>query len=183
MARRIKKRTHDPNFGEFLRENRETMYPNISAARFAKFIGITASYLSAIELGKVPPPSWDLVLLLAEKLELNARSLLEMAGHIPKDFQTSDYLAYYASNSNEKCQSYIQLLLHSIMFYEFAKYVRKEGIEVDIEDSQSLMKTFMTSGIQGKIRKKAYAIFDDKLRQFEDECKQEKEIEDEINNQ
>ena len=181
MSRQVKKRHHEPGFGAFIRKARLKKFPSLSARKFASYIGMTASYLSAIELGKVPPPSYAMVILLAEKLDLDKISLEIMAGHLPEGFIPADFYKVFSQNTcEEEEQPYKLLLLHSIMFYELAKYVRKNNLEVVIEDSQSLMKTFAKSGVSGEMRAKAYAIFDENLEEFERVCIDEQIIDDEI---
>lgn len=80
-----RKRIFDPQFGQFIREAREKVFPTLSLRKFAKALGISPQYESKIELGKVPPPSMEIVLMLASKLRIDPRLLLIMAGYVDKE--------------------------------------------------------------------------------------------------
>lgn len=67
-------------FGGFIRRLRLQKFPDISLNRFAPLVGISGSYLSAVETGKVPPPSAEVVIRLAEKLGVGKEYLLAVAG-------------------------------------------------------------------------------------------------------
>lgn len=86
MSRCKNTRHHDPGFGAFIRKERLEKFPGLSAIKFASDVGITSSYLSAIELDKAPPPSLEKVFILAEKLELDKIQLAEMAGRLHQEF-------------------------------------------------------------------------------------------------
>lgn len=84
--RQKKPRTHDLSFGEYIRKLRLEKFPDLSGRKFAKEVGITGPYLSNIELGKVPPPSAERVIAIAEKLGVDKQKLLSKAGHIDPEF-------------------------------------------------------------------------------------------------
>jgi transcriptional regulator with XRE-family HTH domain len=81
MNSRRNSRHYDKQFGEMLRRLRQDRFPGLSLRAFASEMGISASYLSYIEIGRFPPPSADLVVALAKKLEYDTRALLDAAGH------------------------------------------------------------------------------------------------------
>lgn len=67
-------------FGSYIRKLRQEKYSDISLNSFASRIGISGSYLSCIETGKVPPPSSKVVIKLAQELGVGREYLLAMAG-------------------------------------------------------------------------------------------------------
>ena len=85
--RQKKPRNHDLSFGEYVRKLRLEKYPDLSGRKFAKEVGMTGPYLSNIELGKVPPPSAEKIIAIAEKLEVDKHKLLNKAGLLDPDFQ------------------------------------------------------------------------------------------------
>ncbi|MCR4411658.1 MAG: helix-turn-helix domain-containing protein [Thermoguttaceae bacterium] len=74
-----KKPTH---FGQFLREKREGRY---SLRQFAKLVGVSPTYLSQVEQGKLLPPTADRVKRMAELLGENPDEWIAMAGRVPED--------------------------------------------------------------------------------------------------
>jgi transcriptional regulator with XRE-family HTH domain len=75
-----------PKFGTFLRERRTAK--GYSLRRFAELVGISPTYLSHVEQGKVEsPPTADRIQRMAELLGMNADELTAMAGRVPEDLQ------------------------------------------------------------------------------------------------
>jgi HTH-type transcriptional regulator, competence development regulator len=68
------------NFGSYIRQLRKEKDKSIR--EFADQIGIDFTYLSKIENGKVDPPSEEKIRLMARELEVDAETLLGMAGKI-----------------------------------------------------------------------------------------------------
>jgi transcriptional regulator with XRE-family HTH domain len=68
-------------FGPLLRNLRTTRFPGQSRRAFAKAVGIDPSYLARIEAGVYPPPSADVVLRMADHLDVDRRRLLDAAEH------------------------------------------------------------------------------------------------------
>jgi len=74
---------HKP-FGKHLREKRTAK--GYSLRRFAEMLGVSPTYLSHVEQGKVDsPPTAKLVRRAAELLDENSDELIAMAGRVPED--------------------------------------------------------------------------------------------------
>lgn len=75
--------THPP-FGELIREKR--LAKGHSLRKFATLVGISPTYLSHVEQGKVDtPPTVERVTKMAELLGESADELLAAAGRMPED--------------------------------------------------------------------------------------------------
>ena len=71
-------------FGEVLREARTAK--GFTLRKFAEKVGISPTYLSLVEQGKVEsPPTADRVKRMAELLEENADQWIALAGRVPGD--------------------------------------------------------------------------------------------------
>jgi transcriptional regulator with XRE-family HTH domain len=68
-------------FGKHIRKLRKAR--KVSLRKLAKTVEKDHTYLSRIEAGKVPPPSPEVVLALAEALGEDSDVLMVMAGHMP----------------------------------------------------------------------------------------------------
>ena len=80
-TRMSKKQKH---FGEVLREAR--IAKGYSLRKFAEKVGISPTYLSLVEQGKVEsPPTADRVKQMAELLEENSDEWIALAGRVPQD--------------------------------------------------------------------------------------------------
>ena len=76
-------KTHPP-FGELIREKR--LAKGYSLRKFATLVGISPTYLSHVEQGKVDtPPTVERVAKMAELLGENADELIAAAGRMPED--------------------------------------------------------------------------------------------------
>lgn len=73
----------DNTFGEFIRRERESL--GISLRKMAKQIGVTAAYLSMVELGNVNPPVEAKVRKIAAAINCDADALLARSGKIAHD--------------------------------------------------------------------------------------------------
>jgi transcriptional regulator with XRE-family HTH domain len=74
----------NPKFGSFLRERRTAK--GYSLRRFAELLGLSPTYLSHVEQGKVDsPPTSDRVRRMAELLGESPDELIAMAGRVPDD--------------------------------------------------------------------------------------------------
>ena len=72
------------SFGAHLREQRTAK--GYSLRRFAELVGVSPTYLSHIEQGKVvSPPTSDRVRRMAELLGESPDELIAMAGRVPDD--------------------------------------------------------------------------------------------------
>ncbi len=71
------------DFGTKLKELRKLA--GLSQRQLADRIGVNFSYLSKIESGKMPPPSEQIIMRLAEVLDTEKDELLTLAGKIPSD--------------------------------------------------------------------------------------------------
>ncbi|MBI2853275.1 MAG: helix-turn-helix domain-containing protein [Chloroflexi bacterium] len=71
------------DFGAKLRDLRKRA--RLSQRALAEKAGIDFTYLSKIETGKMPPPSRDVVLRLAEALDVDRDELLISAGRVPSE--------------------------------------------------------------------------------------------------
>jgi transcriptional regulator with XRE-family HTH domain len=70
-------------FGAFIRKEREAR--DISLRKMAKKIGVSATYLSQVELDRFPPPTEDRVKAIAKIIDCNPDYLLAKAGRISTD--------------------------------------------------------------------------------------------------
>jgi len=72
------------HFGELLREKR--LARKYSLRKFAELVGLSPTYLSQVEQGKVErPPTAERVQKMAEILGENADELIALAGRLPLD--------------------------------------------------------------------------------------------------
>lgn len=72
------------SFGAFVRVRR--VAKGYSLRRFAELLGLSPTYLSHVEQGKVDsPPTADRVRKMAELLDENSDELIAMAGRMPED--------------------------------------------------------------------------------------------------
>jgi transcriptional regulator with XRE-family HTH domain len=72
-------------FGQRIRELREAKKktdPSFSLRRFADFIGVSAAFLSKVEMGEALPPKAENIIKMAEGLGVNADELLALAGKV-----------------------------------------------------------------------------------------------------
>lgn len=122
--RQKKLRSHEMSFGEYIRKLRIEKYPELSGRKFAKEVGMTGPYLSNIELGKVPPPSAEKIIAIAEKLEVDKHKLLSKAGLLDPDFQVI---------FKDAPPEVIQFTLM------FNKLLAGMGLEVDFHDFMALL--------------------------------------------
>ncbi len=73
-----------PKFGAFLRERRTAK--GYSLRRFAELVGVSPTYLSHVEQGKVDsPPTADRIQKMADLLGTSADELFALAGRVPED--------------------------------------------------------------------------------------------------
>jgi len=73
-----------PPFGDLIRELR--LAKGYSLRKFATLVGISPTYLSHVEQGKVDtPPTVERVAKMAELLGENADELIAAAGRMPED--------------------------------------------------------------------------------------------------
>ena len=76
------------NFGKFLKESRLNHPGNLSIREVSRRAGIDVSYLSRMEKNEVAPPREEVILKLAEVLEIeDPDDLLRLAEKIPPDVQ------------------------------------------------------------------------------------------------
>jgi transcriptional regulator with XRE-family HTH domain len=74
----------DPKFGAFVRDRRTAK--GFSLRKFAELVGISPTYLSHIEQGKVEtPPTAERVAQMARILDENADVMIAMAGRVSDD--------------------------------------------------------------------------------------------------
>ena len=71
------------SFGERLRERRITK--GIGLRAFSKDVGVSPTYLSQVEQGKVDPPTADRVKRIAELLEESVDEWTALAGRLAED--------------------------------------------------------------------------------------------------
>lgn len=72
-------------FGEkirMLREEKKKTDPRFSLRQFAQAVGISATFLSKVEIGEFAPPSAENIKKMAELLGINADELLALAGKV-----------------------------------------------------------------------------------------------------
>jgi transcriptional regulator with XRE-family HTH domain len=72
---------HMATFGKHIHKLRKAR--GMSIRKLAKGVEKDHTYLSKIEHGKVPPPSAEVVMALAEELGEDSDVLMVMAGHMP----------------------------------------------------------------------------------------------------
>lgn len=70
-------------FGKFIRESRLKL--NIGLREFAGKVGISATYISKMEVGEYAPPKEENIRKMAKILGLNEDKLITMAGKLPSD--------------------------------------------------------------------------------------------------
>jgi len=70
-------------FGSFVR--RERLARGIGLREMAKTIGLSHTYVSLFECGKIPPPAEDKIRLIAVVIGCNVDELLAMAGKVSTD--------------------------------------------------------------------------------------------------
>ena len=70
-------------FGATIRELREEK--RIGLRQFARMIGVSATYVSKIERGEMPPPAEDRVKEIARLLDQDPDELLALAGKVASD--------------------------------------------------------------------------------------------------
>lgn len=76
----------DMPFGKLLRKKR--LEKGFSLRRFAELVGVSPTYLSHVEQGKVEtPPTAERVRRMAELLGENADEWIALAGRMPEDIQ------------------------------------------------------------------------------------------------
>jgi HTH-type transcriptional regulator, competence development regulator len=78
------------SLGDFLRERREALREgdrSFSLRQVAQRVGVEPSFLSKVERGESPPPGEDTLRRLADELELDADTLLALAGKVSRDLQ------------------------------------------------------------------------------------------------
>ena len=73
----------EQGFGATIRKLREER--GIGLRQFARMIGVSATYLSKIERGELPPPAEGRVKEIARLLEQDADELLALAGKVASD--------------------------------------------------------------------------------------------------
>ena len=73
----------EQGFGATIWELREER--GIGLRQFARMIGVSATYLSKIERGEMPPPAEDRVKEIARLLDQDADELLALAGKVASD--------------------------------------------------------------------------------------------------
>ena len=73
----------NPEFGRRIRELREAKKqndPRYSLRRFAEMVGISATFLSKVEVGEFAPPAANNIKRMAELLDADPDELLALAG-------------------------------------------------------------------------------------------------------
>jgi HTH-type transcriptional regulator, competence development regulator len=70
-------------FGNFIRKTRLDL--NIGLREFATKVGISATYISKMEVGDYAPPKEENIKKMAKILGINEDKLITMAGKIPSD--------------------------------------------------------------------------------------------------
>jgi transcriptional regulator with XRE-family HTH domain len=71
------------SFATLLRQERRAR--RLSLRQMAKMVGVSPTYVSAIERGKFPPPAEDKVKAIASILECDPDELLALAGRVASD--------------------------------------------------------------------------------------------------
>ena len=75
-------------FGQTLRKLREARRQEdkrFSLRKFAQAVGMSATYLSRVERGDVPPPAEEKIRAIAEALGTDPEELLAVAGRVPRE--------------------------------------------------------------------------------------------------
>lgn len=72
-------------FGQRLRDLRRER--NLSQRELASQVGIDFTYLSKIEVGRMDPPSEQVIRRIAEALSADADELINLAGKVPKQLK------------------------------------------------------------------------------------------------
>ena len=88
-------------FGAFLQQKRKAL--GISQRVFAKMVGISYSYISSIETGKRPAPSYDVLIKMENELRLKTkeRELFEHLAAKSRAVPTvSPKIANYVNNND-----------------------------------------------------------------------------------
>ncbi len=75
------------SFGKRLRQLRRER--KINQRALATLVGVDFTYLSKIENERMPPPSEEVIVKLAEALETDADELLRLAQKVPQDIQSA----------------------------------------------------------------------------------------------
>lgn len=73
------------DFGSRLRQLRVGKF---NQRELAEKVGVDFTYLSKIENGKMPPPSEEVIIKLANELGADADELLQLARKVPEDIKT-----------------------------------------------------------------------------------------------
>ena len=75
---------NDQHFGQVLRDTR--LAAGMSLRKFAGLIGLSPTYISQVEQGKVAtPPTTERICKMAELLSADADEWLALAGRLPED--------------------------------------------------------------------------------------------------
>ncbi len=77
------KKLKKSNFGDFVRKTRLDL--NIGLREFATKVGISATYISKMEVGEYAAPKEENIKKMAKILGVNEDKLVAMAGKIPSD--------------------------------------------------------------------------------------------------
>lgn len=80
--------TGNPELGTLirrLREQKKRSDPTFSVRQFAGKVGISPTYLSKVELGKVDPPATDRLIAIAQLLGADPDTVLIQANRVPPD--------------------------------------------------------------------------------------------------
>lgn len=77
------KKTQNLEFGDFIRKTRHKL--NIGLREFASKVGISATYISKMEVGEYAAPKEENIKKMADILKVNADKLLAMADKISSD--------------------------------------------------------------------------------------------------
>lgn len=80
----------NPTFGQHIRDLREAkraVDPAFSLRQFAQRVGISATFLSKIELGVFDPPKAEHIIKMAELLEVDADELLALANRTDPELE------------------------------------------------------------------------------------------------
>jgi transcriptional regulator with XRE-family HTH domain len=65
-----------------LREEKRKKDPAFSLRRFAQEVGVSAAFLSKVEIGEAPPPKAEKIIKMAKLLDANPDELLSLAGKV-----------------------------------------------------------------------------------------------------
>lgn len=79
------KMKNQKEFGDFIRNTRLKL--ELGLREFAEKVGISATYISKMEVGDYAPPKEENIKKMAKILKINEDTLLSMAGKIPSDLQ------------------------------------------------------------------------------------------------